>query len=186
MLLVFFLSMNQHQAIASFGGAAIPPVWDIVADNFEGGSLAGWNPNPAGNVRLAPGGGHNGSTGLAVTVGPQSSQVSKSHLAKAQEGYLTFWFNPNHVVIPPNPSWVPGGSLRIAILSGPSWWPPLVTLYVRRPAGQQLSQRRRLSAERDALHLYLQKRPGNSEENRYRAERGYRCSRRCHTVRAPV
>ena len=50
---------------------------------------------------------------------------------------LSFWFNPNGVTIPdPFTYWPPGSSICIAsIVSSQSWWPPLVSLYVRHEAG---------------------------------------------------
>jgi hypothetical protein len=116
----------------------IPPVWDVVADDFEGGTLAAWNQTSGGVFNLVAGGGHNGSTGLSVAVGQGSSHLYQTGVAKATEGYMTFWFNPNGVVIPDEgTSWVPGKSICLAsIVNSEDWWPPLVALYVRRPAGQ--------------------------------------------------
>ncbi len=115
----------------------IPPAWDIVADNFEGGGLAAWTLGGTESVGLLPGGGHAGSTGLSVPVGQDQNYISQSRFARAEEGYLTFWFNPNNVTIPdPDTYWLPGNSLYVAgIVSTESWWPPLVTLYVRYETG---------------------------------------------------
>jgi hypothetical protein len=116
----------------------IPPVWDVLADDFESGNLDLWERSSTQNPFLAPGAGINGSTGLAVAVGSDSSYLYQTEIAKAEEGYLTFWFNPNQVDIPDEgTSWVPGKSLSIAeVVNSDDWWPPLVALYVRRPAGE--------------------------------------------------
>jgi hypothetical protein len=116
----------------------IPPVWDVVADDFEGGSLAAWNAGGAQSAGLLPGSGHGGSTGLAVPVGQDNDYLYQTGVARAEEGYLSFWFNPNNVAIPqPTPNWwPPGSSICIAsVVSSQSWWPPLVSLYVRHEAG---------------------------------------------------
>jgi hypothetical protein len=116
----------------------IPPVWDIVSDNFEGGDLSAWEQE--GAVSLQTGGGYGSTTGLAVSVSDGTSSIYQTRIAKAEEGYATFWFNPNSVVIPePDPNWwPPGTSLSIAeIINSDGWWPPLVALYVRNPTGSQ-------------------------------------------------
>ncbi len=115
----------------------IPPVWDIVADDFEGGDLSAWTLGGTETASLLPGGGYGGSTGLSISVGQDQNTIEQSRFAKAEEGYLTFWFNPNHVSIPdPFTYWLPGTSLYVAgIVSSESWWPPLVTLYVRHETG---------------------------------------------------
>ncbi|MDY7075399.1 MAG: right-handed parallel beta-helix repeat-containing protein [Chloroflexota bacterium] len=116
----------------------IPPVWDIVTEDFESGSLDAWTRVSAGDLSLVPGGGRNGSSGLSVAVGQNSSYLYQTDIARAEEGYLTFWFDPNGVVIPdPFTWWPPGNSIRIAsIVSSDTWWPPLVSIYVRYETGQ--------------------------------------------------
>ena len=116
----------------------IPPAWGIVTDDFEGGTLDAWRKTSGGIFDLVSGAGYGGSTGLSVTVGRDASHLYQTDVAKAQEGYMTFWFNPNGAVIPDEgTSWVPGKSICIsAIVNSDDWWPPLVALYVRRPAGQ--------------------------------------------------
>ncbi len=87
---------------------------------------------------LFPGAGRSGTTGLAVSASSDSTYIYQTDLARAEEGYLTFWFNPNGVVIPDaGTSWIPGKSLSIAeVVNSDDWWPPLVSLYVRYVAGQ--------------------------------------------------
>ena len=40
----------------------IPPVWDIVADDFESGSLDAWEQVSEGDLRAVPGAGRTGSS----------------------------------------------------------------------------------------------------------------------------
>ncbi len=116
----------------------IPPVWDVVSEDFESGSLDAWEQASPEHLYLAPGAGRQGSTALAVVADGGSSYLYQTDVAKAVEGYMTFWFNPNGVAIPDEgTSWVPGKSICLtAIVHSGDWWPPLVALYVRRPAGQ--------------------------------------------------
>ena len=87
---------------------------------------------------LIPGGGYNGTAGLNVTVSSGYNYIYQSDIAKAEEGYLTFWFNPNGAAIPDQgTTWIPGKSLSIVeVVNSDDWWPPLVALYVRRPTGE--------------------------------------------------
>lgn len=118
--------------------AAPPPTWDILADNFEGGSLDAWQLSSPAPPVLAPGNGYGGSSGLAVPLSSDSSYIYQTDLAKAEEAYLTFWFNPNGASIPDIGSyWIPGESLSVAeVVNSADWWPSLVALYARQPAGQ--------------------------------------------------
>jgi hypothetical protein len=115
----------------------IPPAWDVLADDFEGGTLDLWQTSTPGPY-LSPGGGHFGSTGLAVPVSADSTYLYQTGIARAEEAYLTFWFHPNSVSIPDEgTSWIPGKSLAIAeVVNSDDWWPPLVALYVHQAAGQ--------------------------------------------------
>ncbi len=142
-LLLALLMPNMAMALdapATPFDQTIPPVWDIVTDNFESGSLAMWTRTSPGDLSLVAGGGHNGTTGLSVAMGQRARYLSQSRVAYAVEGYLTFWFNPNGIVLPePSPNyWPPGSSLCIAEVrsSASDWWPPLAGFYVREPAGQ--------------------------------------------------
>jgi hypothetical protein len=117
---------------------AIPPTWDVLADDFENGTLDKWRQSSPTKPALAPGIGYSGSTGLSVAVSSDSSYLYQTEVAKAEEGYLTFWLNPNGVSIPDEgTSWIPGKSLSIAeVVNSDDWWPPLVALYVRHPEGE--------------------------------------------------
>lgn len=148
-LLLLVLSYSPHglawsetaapQAEDTSAAPMIPPVWDILADDFEGGTLDLWEASSPPSPALAPGGGINGSTGLAVPVSSEPAYLYQTGVAKAEEGYLTFRFNPNGVSLPePDPNWwPPGTSLSIAeVVNSDEWWPPLAALYLRQPPGQ--------------------------------------------------
>lgn len=130
-LLALTLLATLIPSPAARADPVIPPTWDIVADDFESGSLDGWSKVSDGDMSLVAGGGHGGSTGLAIAVSQGESYIYQSHVARAEEGYLTFWFNPNNVAIPdPTPNyWPAGSSLCIAQVrsSAGDWWPPLVS-----------------------------------------------------------
>ncbi len=137
-LLLIVTIMPPHQiAVAQ---PIIPVTWDVLADNFESGSLAAWSTVGSGNLSLVAGGGRNGSTGLAVAVSPDEAYIYQSRVAYAVEGYLTFWLNPNGVALPePSPNyWPPGTSLCVGEVrsSASDWWPPLIGFYLRKPPGQ--------------------------------------------------
>jgi hypothetical protein len=128
------LAPNSHASAQN----SMPSTWNIFADNFESGRLDKWQlSTPIAPVVIA-GGGYNGSNGLSATVSSNPSNVYQTHVAKAEEGYLTFWFNPNGVNIPDQgTTWIPGKSLSIAeVVNSTDWWPPIVALYVNHPDGQ--------------------------------------------------
>ncbi len=138
LLLIIATTLPTHRtAVAQ---PVIPPVWDIVADGFESGSLAAWSAVGASNLSLVANSGRNGSTGLGITVGQNEAYIYQSQVGYAVEGYLTFWLNPNGVVLPePSPNyWPPGASLSAARIrsSASDWWPPMIEFYLRKPPGQ--------------------------------------------------
>ncbi len=118
----------------------IPPTWAVIADNFESGSLAAWNTVGADRLSLLAGSGRGGSTGLSVAVNQDEAYIYQSRVAYAVEGYLTFWLDPNGVVLPePSPNyWPPGTSLCVGQVrsSASDWWPPLIAFYLRQPPGE--------------------------------------------------
>ena len=98
---------------------SVPPVWDFIADDFEGGYQVNWGQVSEQNLKLLSGAGHNGSTGLIVTVHKLETYLYKTDLLKTTEGYFTFWFNPNSVNIPDQPDVpIPGKSIRITDIKG--------------------------------------------------------------------
>ncbi len=116
----------------------IPPTWDVINDDFESGTLAKWQLSSPNYPVIASGYGYNSTSALSVDVNSDTSFIYQSHIAKAEEGYISFWFNPNGVSIPDQgPNWIPGKSLSIAkVVNSNDWQPPLISLYIRRPAGQ--------------------------------------------------
>ncbi len=138
LLACLVLALGAFLAHPAKADPTIPPTWNIIADDFDGGSLSAWE--QAGAVSLQPGWGRGGSTALGVSLGDGESSLYQTGVAKAEESYVTFWFNPNGAVIPePNPNWYPpSASLSIAeVLNSDGWWPPLVALYVHNPTGSQ-------------------------------------------------
>lgn len=132
------LIVKAYAARHSGADQTIPPEWDIVSDNFESGAISSWEQD--GVVSLLPGVGIGASTALGIGVSDTTSALYRTGVAKAEEGYVTFWFNPNNVLLPePDPNWwPPGTSLSIAeVINSDGWWPPLVALYVRNPTGSQ-------------------------------------------------
>jgi len=118
----------------------IPPTVSLLSENFELRSLADWNTVAAGDLHILATGGVNNSVGLAVLPDSTASYIYRSEFARVQEGYLTFWFNPHNVSLPEpaQNGWPPDSALnllRIGSATG-DWWPPIVGLYLRKPAGQ--------------------------------------------------
>jgi hypothetical protein len=117
--------------------SSVPPVSDVVTENFESGTLDVWKKISSDDLSLARGEGWLESTGLSVAVGQHESYLYQTRVAHAEEGYLSFWFNPNGVSIPDQGiSWIPSQSIRVADVKGPEWWHVLVALRVHKPAGQ--------------------------------------------------
>jgi hypothetical protein len=108
---------------AALAQPSILPLWDIVSEDFESGSLDAWEQGSPQNLYLAPGAGRGGSTALAVVASAAASYLYQTDVARAVEGYMTFWFNPNGVVIPDEgTSWVPGKSICLtAIVNSANW-----------------------------------------------------------------
>ena len=99
---------------AAMADPVIPSVWDIVADDFESGTLDAWLVSSAASPSLVSSGGHDGSTGLSVSMSQNASYVYQTDVARAEEGYLTFWFDPNSAVIPdPFTWWPPDNSISL-------------------------------------------------------------------------
>ncbi|HEY3417917.1 MAG TPA: hypothetical protein VGM23_13625, partial [Armatimonadota bacterium] len=118
--------------------AVIPATWAVVADDFESGTLANWSTGNLTDAAVAAGRGIDGTRGLVVPADKDSHTIYRTQVAKAVEGYLTFWLNPNGVSLPePSPNyWPPGTSISVAdVVNSSKWWPPLVSLYLRKPAG---------------------------------------------------
>ncbi len=117
---------------------SLPPVWDLITDDFEGGDLQAWNLEGTQSATLLPDSGRDGTTALGIPLGQSENYLRQSDVARAEAGYLTFWFNPNGADIPdPFTYWPPENSICIAsIVGSETWWPPLVSLYVRHVTGE--------------------------------------------------
>lgn len=117
----------------------IPPVENLVFDDFESGELGYWSISASSNLNLVAGGGHDSSVGLSVPLSSGPNYLYQEAAFRATEGYVTFWFNPNGVSIPePVPNhWPPETSIIIAeVMDSSHWWPSIVSLHLRRPPGQ--------------------------------------------------
>jgi hypothetical protein len=140
MLIVSLIGSVLPISAAPQADLIIPATWDIVSENFESGTLTPWSKTGESNLALTSGVGRNGSIGLRVTATSSAAYLYQSHVTKAPEGYLTFWFNPNNVALPePSPNyWPPGTSLNVTEIrsSASDWWPPLIGFYLRQPTGQ--------------------------------------------------
>src|SRR5512145_2407415 len=136
LLLIVHASLPATSAVAD---PIIPPTWALVSDDFEKGSLSIWKTKTPEDLHLEAGSGRNGSTGLRVDISSEEAYIYQSHIGNTVEGYLTFSFNPNGVVLPDSASssWPPGAGLRvIQITSTNSDWQPLVELCVSKAAGE--------------------------------------------------
>ena len=82
-LCVLLVSTSVLCQSAARAEPTIPPVWDILADDFEGGTLDAWRTTSEGDLSLVPGDGHLGSTGLSVAVGQDGSYIYQTRVARA-------------------------------------------------------------------------------------------------------
>ncbi len=106
---------------------------DLLYDNFDSGKwLSSWK--GSASTVLVDG---RGGKILQTTVTTNSGYLNWANNAHADEGYLTFWFNPNNVSIPEqdstgkNISWLPSKSIVIAEVNGDNG--ALVALYLQKP-----------------------------------------------------
>ncbi len=112
----------------------ISSVADLLYDNFDRGNwLSDWGTVKGNAPTIVDG---RGAKVLQVTVNTDNSYLSRTDKARADEGYLTFWFNPNNVSIPEqnasgNISWIPSKSIVIAEVNGKN--KALVALHLQKP-----------------------------------------------------
>lgn len=121
MLLLTIVLMTIPSTAAA--QTTIPTTFDVLADDFESGRLDQWNLAPGSTPLLTSAAAHAGAFGLAVSVTAEENHLVQGGgqpVARAQEGYLSFWFDPNASIIPDGP-WTPGAALRIATVKGPSY-----------------------------------------------------------------
>ncbi len=113
---------------------SIPPVWNYITDTFEDGNLGNWGQVSENDLSLAPGEGHNGTTGLSVIVNKGEAYLYRTDMMKTAEGYITFWFNPNNVTIPNSPyASIPQESIRIADIKGTQNYDVIAALRIWKP-----------------------------------------------------
>jgi hypothetical protein len=114
---------------------SVPPVWDFVSDDFEGGSLARWGEVSEANLGLVPVDGYNGSSSLSVTVHKRETYIYRNDIMKTAEGYITFWFNPNSVEILDEAELpIPGKSIRIVDVKGDQNYTVIAGLRIWKPS----------------------------------------------------
>ncbi len=126
-----------RQPVANAVQPALLNGWDIVSENFDSGPLTQWDKISPDDQNLVAGGGHNGSTGLAIVGNQQESFIRQTRVTAAKEGYLSFWFNPNDFAIQnTGESSIPAQSIRIANVKGSKNWHALVGLRIRQTAAK--------------------------------------------------
>ena len=111
-------------ALPAIGQTSIPDTYPVFHDDFERGSLEEWYVPAGSTPALASGEGHSGSTALAVAISPDPNHVTRGNrraIARADEAYLTFWFNPNGLVFnDPGSGYIPNRSIELATIRGPT------------------------------------------------------------------
>ncbi len=112
----------------------IPNSWDVLSDDFESGSLAAWGEITQNDIHLSTGTGYGSSSGLSIGVNKRFTYLYRTDLFKTKGGYLTFWFNPNHVAIPNSQQTaIPGNSIRIADIKGTEHYDVIAALRILKP-----------------------------------------------------
>jgi hypothetical protein len=87
-------------------------------DDFENDGINQWRVVSQEDLSPVARTGYGGSAGLAVSISNRSSFLYRNDLTRAQEAYLTFWFNPNDMNLPLDGTlW--SKTLRIASVIGP-------------------------------------------------------------------
>lgn len=119
----------------SFSEYPIMPIWNLLADDFNSGTLSKWNLISPGNLKLEQTGGRDNSAALEVHVHKRETYLYRTDALKATEAYLTFWFNPNQVEIQDQPDVpIPGKSIRIVDFKGLSEYTVVAGLRIWKPA----------------------------------------------------
>lgn len=138
-LVVTGASLCHAESLATTPRSVTPPLtpptsYALIRDDFESGSLAGWDKTQASNLWLTSPA-WSGSFCLAVVLTSTPVYISRTGLKRTDEAYLSFWFHPNFCRIPDQGSWIPGKSIDVASLLGSNWW-PLATLMLHAPTNQ--------------------------------------------------
>ncbi len=115
----------SFMAAASHAQTTVPTLAEIVLEDFERGTLEDWGEAAGSVVSLQNGTGIGGSTALAVTVSQAESHIVRGgsrDLARADEAYLTFQFDPNNLsYVDPGSGFLPGRSIQFAAIKGPDF-----------------------------------------------------------------
>lgn len=113
----------------------LPTCWYLIDENFEAGNLDKWYKEPSDSLfwpYIGQNFGRDNSNGLVVNVNSNECYLYRYNLRLSNKAYLTFWFNPNNVIIPDTTSWYPGKSIRIAALRGGSNWDVIAALRLKK------------------------------------------------------
>ena len=118
-------------------GQVIPTTFEVFGDLFEG-TDENWVVQPGSVVSITSGAGFGSSSGLEVTVSQSKSHLTRGgrrELARAEEAYFSFWFNPNNVNMgDPGSGFIPDRALQVAVIKGPDF-KNMVALRVRKNGG---------------------------------------------------
>jgi len=99
----------------------IPITQTILNEDFQNGSWGtNWRLRPSNVTNLSV---VNQSRGMVLqsNISANIGMLRQIDIAKAPEGYLTFWFNPNNIMIPEQDiRYAPDKSITIAEILGPS------------------------------------------------------------------
>ncbi len=110
------------QSVA-FAQTTIPTTVPIHGDDFESGSLEDWFISGTGTLGLAPGDGVGGSAAMAVTLSADEAHLLRGNrrdVARADEAYLTFSFDPNSANFnDPGSGFIPNRAIQIGVIRGP-------------------------------------------------------------------
>ncbi len=118
----------------------VPAVFSVLADEFDG-SLENWTIASGSTVATVAAAARSGAKGLQVTIDSGESHLvvgGSRPVARAEEGYLTFWFDPNSVALnDPGSGFVGDRSVQIAAIKGPNF-KNLVAIRFYQTGGQYL------------------------------------------------
>lgn len=133
-LLIWFLVPLQPLA----GQSSIPSIYEVFGDDFDGGTLEDWFITQEGALTLVGGVGPSGSAALEVALSQSESHLARGvrrNVARAPEGYLSFWFNPNGAVLnDPGSGFIPSRAIQIGVIRGPGRG-TMVAIRMREVAG---------------------------------------------------
>lgn len=110
------------------------PFWDLLTNDFESEMKDDWGKVSEKDLGLIKEKGVERSTGLVVNVNGGESYVTKTESKKNDEGYLSFWFNPDQLEIgDPLDVSIPWKSVRIADIKGSDIYEIIVGIRIWKP-----------------------------------------------------